>query len=114
MEKKARVNVYAKEAVTIYAYRKDFDGDIQKWKNSIYEMFRWYMAYGYAHDILVYESNECVAYIRLIIKPPFEDSVLDTMDSLGFKELKVTHDEVGVIECTDMPDDMLYDYVYIS
>lgn len=114
MEKKARVNVYAKEAVTIYAYWKDFDGDIQKWKNSIYEMFRWDMTYGYAHDILVYESNECGAYIRLIIKPSFEDSVIDTMDYLGFKELKVTHDEVGVIECTDLPSDALYDIIVID
>ena len=114
MEKKARVNVYAEEAVTIYAYWKDFDGDIQKWKNSIYEMFCWDMTCGYAHDILVYESNKCGVYIRLIIKPAFEDAVLGTMDSLGFKELKVTHDGVGAIECTDLPEDMWFDYVYID
>lgn len=114
MEKKARVNVYAKEAVTIYAYWKDFDGDIQRWKNSIYDMFRWDMTYGYAHDILVYESNESGAYIRLIIKPPFTEPVLETMQELGFNNLRVTHDEIGTIECTDLPEDMLYDIVVIE
>ena len=114
MEKKAKVNVYAKEAVTIYAYWKDFDGDIKRWKNSIYDMFRWDMTYGYAHDILVYESNANGAYIRLIIKPAFKESVLDTMQELGFRNMSVTHDEIGTIDSTELPEDMLYDIVVID
>ncbi len=114
MEKKARVNVYAKEAVTIYAYWKDFDGDTQKWKNSIYEMFRWDMTYGFAHDILVYESNASGAYIRLIIKPAFKECVVETMENLGFKELRISDSEIGAIDCTDLPDDMWYDIVVID
>lgn len=114
MEKETNVTVYEKEAVTIYAYWKDFDGDIQKWKNSIYEMFRWDMTYGYAHDILVYESNAMGAYVRLIIKTAFEDSVVETMDRLGFKELRIGHDKIGAVECTDLPDDALYDIIVID
>ncbi len=114
MSKKARVNVYAEDAAHITARLEEFDGDVAKWKNSVYELFRYDMTYSFAHKIDVGESRKGGVFVSLIIKPAFEESVKETMGDLGFRNLNVYHEDIGTIECTELPDDMLFDYVKID
>lgn len=114
MEKKARVLVYAEDALYITSTLNDFDGDVQKWKNAVYEMFRWDMGYSFAHKIDVVESRSSGVFILLICKPKFEKSIVETMKDNGFRNIKVRHDDIGVIECTEFPDDMLIDFAIVD
>ena len=113
-EKKARVNLYTEDAVLITSHWRDFKGELQDWRNAIYDLFRWDMTYSYAHKIDVIESRKNGVFVSLRIKPEFEESVVETMKDLGFCKIKATHEEIGTIECTELPDDMLIDFAIVD
>lgn len=112
--KKVKVNVYAEDAVFISAGLNDFDGDVEKWKDAVYQLFRYNMTFSFAHKIDVCESRKSGVFVSLVIKPAFQENVTETMDGLGFKELKTWHEDIGTIEGTDLPDDMLFDFVNVD
>ena len=53
-------------------------------------------------------------FVSMSIKPSFERSVIETMEDLGFREIKATHEDIGAIECTDLPEDMLIDFAIVD
>ena len=114
MEKTVKVNVHSEDAVLITADLTHFNGDVQSWKSAVYELFRCNMTWSFAHEIDVRESNKDGVFVSLIIKPEFEKNALAAMEDLGFKDAVAHHEDIGWIECTDMPNDMLLDYVYID
>ena len=114
MERKARVNVYMEDSVSIVAHYKDFDGNLQKWKDAIYDLFRWDMTWSFAHKIDLIDSRQNGVFVSMSIKPSFERSVVETMEDLGFREIKATHEDIGAIECTDLPEDMLIDFAIVD
>ena len=113
MDKKARVNVFAEDAIFVYATLSDFDGDVQKWKIAFYELWRYQMTWHFAHRIYVEDTRNGV-YDGLLCNPNYEKNIVETMESLGFRKIKVKHEDIGVIECTDLPDDMLFDFVSVD
>jgi hypothetical protein len=114
MEKMARVAVYMEDAVYITSCLNDFDGGVQKWKNAVYDMFRWDMTYSFAYKIDVIESRSSGVFILLICRPKFEESIVATMEDNGFRNIKVRHEDVGHIECTEFPEDMLIDFAIVD
>lgn len=114
MEKKARVNVYMEDAVHIVSFLNAFDGNVSEWKNAVYDLFRWDMTWSYAYKIDVIENRKNGVFVSLVIKPSFETSVVDTMTDLGFREVKTYHEDIGHIECTDLPEDMLIDFAIVD
>lgn len=114
MDKHARVPVYEEDAVYVTASLEAFDGDVAKWKLMVYEVFRFQMTWHFAHRIDLYDYRNGGVYINLLCKPAYEKNVIDTMKDLGFVDVKAEHQKIGTIESTDMPEDMLYDYVYID
>lgn len=114
MERHAKVNVYAKEAVFVTAHLNDFDGDVQKWKNAVYELFRYDMTYGFAYKIDVIESRSNGVFVSITAKPTFESPLLETMNTLGFCNVRAQHESIGSIECTDLPDNMLFDFAVVE
>lgn len=114
MEKHARVNLYTEDAVLITSHWKDFKGELQDWRNAIYDLFRWDMTYSYAHKIDVIESRKNGVFVSLRIKPKFEGSIIGTMEDLGFGGIESTHEDIGTIECTELPEDMLLDFAIVE
>ena len=114
MEKKAKVNVYTEDAVHIWAYLNDFDGDVQKWKNAVYDLFRWNMTYSFAHKIDVIESRSSGVFVSIIAKPAYENNILAVMEDDGFRNVVAKHEDIGTIECTDLPEDMLIDFAIVD
>lgn len=114
MEKKARVNVYMEDTVHVWSHLEDFDGDVAKWKNAIYELFRYDMTWSFAHKIDVIDSRSSGVFVSIISKPAFEESLLDTMHDLGFRNIKSEHEDIGAIECTELPEDMLVDFAIVN
>lgn len=113
MVKHARVDCYMEDALYITSNLNDFDGDVQKWKNAVYEMFRWDMGYSFAHKIDLIDSRSSGVFILLICRPKFEQSIVDTMEDNGFRNIKVRHENIGAIECTEFPEDMLIDFAEV-
>lgn len=114
MERKARVDVYVEQYAHIVSHLSDFDGDTQKWKNAVYDLFRWNMTYSYAYKINVNESRSRGVFVCIYCRPKFEEPLLDTMEDLGFRNTKATHEDFGTIECTEFPEDMLLDFVVVD
>lgn len=86
-----------KAAVELVAYLNDFDGDVQKWKHSFYEIWRYQMGYTFAYYIGVNENRRNGVFVRLIIKPGFKGNALDMMNDLGYREIKVYDASVGIV-----------------
>lgn len=114
MPKKARVNVYAKDALYIIAHFGDFDGDVEAWKNAVYQVFRCNMTWSFAHMIDVREGRNLGVYICIIANPVYEENIVSFMEDNGFRNIKTHHEDIGAIECTDLPGDMLIDFAIVD
>lgn len=114
MDKKARVYVYAEDAISVTATLNDFNGTVQEWKIAFYELWRYQMTWHFAHKISVHDSRGSGVYVCVLCKPAYEKNIVDTMESIGFRNVKVQHEDIGTIECTDFPDDMLIDFVAVD
>ena len=113
-EKYATVDVYFEDAVRISAYYEDFDGDVKKWKNAVYEMFRWNMTYSFANKIDVLESRSSGVFLLIFANPKFEKNIVETMEDLGFRNIRAEHEDIGVIECTTLPEEALIDFAIVD
>lgn len=113
MEKKVRVDVYTEDAVFITADLENFDGDVQKWRAAFYDLWRYQMTWHFAHRIYVEDTRDGV-YVGILCKPAYERNVVEAMEGLGYRKVQTQHDDIGAIECTEFPDDMPIDYVYVG
>ena len=102
------------DAVHVVSYLSDFHGDVQKWKNAVYELFRWDMTYGFAHKIDVIENRSSGVFVSIVCKPSYEKWLMESMPIWGFINAKARHENIGSIECTDLPDDMLVDFAIVE
>ena len=114
MGKSARVYVYTEDAVHIVSHLNDFTGNVQEWKNAVYELFRYDMTWSFAYKIDVIESRSSGVFVSIVARPAYEQSILDTMEDLGFRNTVAKHEDIGWIECTDLPEDMLVDFVIVE
>lgn len=114
MERKARVNVYMEKSLLVTAKWSDFDGDVQQWKDAIYELFRYQMTWSFAHQIELIDSRNSGVFVSIHCRPAYKENLLDTMEDLCFRNVNVTSEEIGVIECTDLPEDMLIDFAIVG
>lgn len=114
MDKKARVNVWMEDALNVSATLNDFDGDVQKWKLTFYELWRYQMTWHFAYRISVHDRRNGGVYVCILCKPAYEKNIVETMESLGYRNIIVEHENIGTIECTDLPEDMLIDFVDVD
>lgn len=112
-EKYADVSVYFEDALYITADLEDFDGDVQKWKTAFYELWRYQMTWHFAHRIYVEDTSDGV-YVGIYCKPAYRGSLLDTMETLGYRNIQVIDYEIGTIECTELPDEKFIDYAIVT
>ena len=114
MDKQFRANVYLEEAVRVYSHLNDFPGTDSEWKDAVYQLFRYNMTWDFAYRIDVFEGRSRGVFVVLLIKPAYEERLKATMDDLGFKNVVSAHEEIGVLECTDLPDNHLIEYVEVD
>ena len=113
-EKYAKVAVYLEDTVYITANLNDFDGDVQKWKLAFYELWRYQMTWHFAHEISVFDNSRSGVFVRIICKPSYEKCILGTMEELGFRNIHTEHDNIGTIECSELPEEMLIDFAVVD
>ena len=95
------------KAIRVTASYEKFDGDLAKWKESFYTIWRYQLTWSFAYEVNLNESRRGV-FVDLLIKPAYRKNVEDMMDDLGYKEVQYDDERVGVIYRydNDIPDDI--------
>lgn len=104
-----KVNVFTENTVEITARLTDFAGDVQSWKNAVYELFRMNMTWDCAYRIEVNENRNGV-FVRVVAKPAFEKNIRSFMTNAGFGSLNVSKEQIGIIGC----DEVELDYIEVE
>lgn len=105
MDKNVKTDVWEENSFLMTASYEDFDGYIQKWKDSFYEIWRYQMTYSFAYDIEVLESRRNGLFVSLRVKPSFRQQAEEMLEYLGYRNVNVTEEKIGVVETYDVPDD---------
>ena len=92
------------KAIIVEATYADFDGGLDEWRQSFYNIWRYQMTWDYAYRIVVAERRSSGVYVRLLIKPVFKSDVLDMMDDLGYRNVTTEDTRVEFISSYDVQD----------
>ena len=104
MEKEVRTSLWIEDGVLrVRTYISDFDKESgNNWKESFYELWRYQMTWDFAHEIKVHEVSGGDVCVSMLIKKAFKDNVLDTMKYLGYRNIRIEEEHVGVIQLYDI------------
>lgn len=92
-----------RKAVRISAYYKDFDGNLDKWKNAFYQLWRWQMTWDFAYEIQLIDTRDGVK-VYIMSKPNFQKNVLETMQDLGYRDIQTWEEKVAVFYTLEHED----------
>lgn len=85
-----------KKCLWVQARYKDFDGDLEKWKNSFYEIWRYQLTWNFAWKIELFERVDGVL-VNMYVKPAFKDNIITTMNALGYQDISVENVRIGIV-----------------
>ena len=89
------------KAIRVESNFEDFDGDIERWRNSFYTIWRYQLTWDFAYRITVIERRSGV-YVSLLIKPVFKEDVLGMMEDLGYQNVTTEDCNVAFISSYDV------------
>ena len=112
MTLKEKIDV--QKAVRVTASLESFDGDVYKWKDSFYQIWRYQLTYRFAYKIDLAESSKSGVYLTMVIKPAYKSNLLDIMDDLGYCKVKTEEENIGVIDASDAFLDQFIDVVIVE
>ena len=92
-----RETIEVRDAVRVTSSINSFDGDLEKWKDAFYQVWRFQLTWGFAYQIELNETRSGV-YISMLIKPAYQDNLLAVMDDLGYRDIRTYHENLGQIE----------------
>jgi len=111
-----KITIDRKEpAVEVSAWYEDFDGNVQKWRDSFYTLWRYQLTWDFAYRIDVRETRSKGTYVSLLIRKAYKEQVLETMDDLGYKNILTSDTKVGIVYGFETPEvedieDLVIDY----
>lgn len=105
MDKRVKADIWEETSVLMVAHLEDFDGNLQKWKDSFYEIWRYQMTWSFAYRIEALESRSRGVFISLRVRPAFRDSVEGMLEMLGYRNVSVNEEKVGIVESYTLPED---------
>lgn len=98
------MKVEKRKAHAMIAYLNDFQGgDLNKWRNSFYELWRYQLTFNFAYDIQLCESNKNGVYVVVYCKNGYKNAAIETMENLGYK-VRVEDVVAGVVDMCDNLD----------
>ena len=104
-------SIEVQDAFNVSAYFDSFDGNLEKWKDSFYQIWRFQMTWGFAHHIALYDTRDRGVYLDMLVKPAYKSQVVELMDELGYRDIKAEHENIGAIEYVS--DDFLDQFIRI-
>ena len=87
-----------KKAIRICSRFRDFDGDVEKWKISFYELWRLEMTWSFAYRITVEESRASGVFVSLLIREVYKDNLIETMTGLGYGNIISYEEDIGEVD----------------
>lgn len=90
-----------KTALRINAWFEDFEGNLDKWKESFYTIWRYQLTWDFAYSIVLRETRKKGVYVSMLINPTYKSSTLDMMYDLGYRELTIEEEPVGFVSGYD-------------
>lgn len=104
MEKVVRADLWIEEGVRYRAFLNDFDGDVAKWKNAFYEIWRYQMTWHFAYEIGVHECSDKDVCISVLVRPAYKDNAKDMLEAIGCRNIHTEVEAVGVVPTYDIDD----------
>lgn len=100
MEREVKTTLWIEDGVLrVRAYISDFDSESgNDWKKSFYELWRYQMTWDFAYEIKVHEVHDGDVCVSMLIREPFKKSVLETMERLGYRNVRVETEHVGKVQ----------------
>ena len=93
----------ARKAIDVVAYLRDFHGNVETWKKSFYEVWRYQMTWGFAYKIEVNESRERGVFLHMIVSTSYAEQVRRMLENLGYK-WKEGDAKIGIVYGVDHED----------
>ena len=85
-----------KSAIRVTARYEDFEGDIAKWKDSFYTVWRYQLTWSFAYRIDLRESRKGV-FIDLLVKPAYRKNVIEMLEDLGYRNVAENTEFIGEV-----------------
>lgn len=104
MEMEVKTSLWIEDGVSrVRAYISDFAKDSgNDWKNSFYELWRYQMTWDFAHEIKAHEVHDGDVCVSMLIKDAYKANVLDMMEYLGYRNVRIDSEHLGVIQTYDI------------
>lgn len=81
------------------------DDKVLAWKLAFYEIWRYQMTWQFAYRLEIIDGRENL-FVSILCKESFLDSLLNTMDGVGYRNVKSYETKVGMISCLKVPEDV--------
>ena len=85
-------------ALRVNTFYEDFDGGIERWKDSFYQLWRIQLTWEIAYSINLRETRSRGVYVDLLIKPVYKEELLANMDDFGYKNIQTEEVNVAFID----------------
>lgn len=103
MEREVKTTLWIEDGVLrVRAYISDFDGGHEKWQKSFYMLWRYQMTWDFAYEITVHEVHDGDVCVSMLIKESYKDQLLNTMEGLGYRNVRVEPEHVGIVQSYDI------------
>ena len=94
------------KAIRVSTLFKDFNGDVQAWKDSFYELWRYQMTWDFAYDINLIDTRSGGVRLTIVTKSVYKDQLVETMTDLGYGNIKTADEYIGIVYGGDLPNDL--------
>lgn len=103
MEKEVKTTLWIEDgAVRVEAEFQNFDGDVAKWKDSFYQIWRYQMTWDFAYSIDLIERRRTGVTLRMLVRKAYMPQVRDMLNDLGYRDIKEDSEHVGIVQLYDI------------
>ena len=95
---KKQFEIEKENAVIITAYYNDWDGDVRGWQEAYFKLLAWKNTWGLVYRLDIMAKSDHSPFVELIIDPDCRVGIIEMMEDLGYKNMKVDDIVVGTID----------------
>lgn len=106
--KQGRVNVYSEKAIRVISFYYDFNGGLDKWKDSFYQLWRLQLTWSFAYRLELHEIRSKGVYVDILCKPSFVNELVANMGEFGYRAITTKPCNVGMVDGYELPEDIDY------
>lgn len=97
------MKIYTEKAYRFTATFERFDGDVEKWKQAFYEVWRHQLTYSFAYEIELRENRSGV-FLSMLVKEDYKDKA-EGLAELGY-HFSINEEPAGIVNGCELPDNV--------